>query len=100
MKARVFFAVFAGNLLAACATTPPPEPEIRTVEVKVPVVVSCIPAGAPITPNFQVTREQVLAAPDVAERLRLTAAGFLERDAYFNVAYPLLQGCAAAGAQR
>lgn len=99
MKARIFAAVLAGNILAACGTTPP-EPEIRIVEKLVPVPVSCIPAGTRIAPDFQVTRAAVAAAQGADERLRLTAAGFLEREAYFNLAYPLLQGCVAAGPQQ
>ena len=85
-------ALGAALLLSACASTPP-EPIIRTVEVRVPVPVTCVPAGATIEPNFRVSREAVAAAPDAAERLRLTASGFLERDAWIGEALPVLRGC-------
>lgn len=79
--------------LAACATTSPPEPVVRTVEVKVPVVeyVACLKEGdvPPIPgrlgdqpyPTNQNEREGLLAAK-VAE-LR----GWAER------VFPLLQTC-------
>ena len=90
---RTFCTVFATTLVAACSTTPDPEPQIRTVEVRVPVPVSCVPANAQVEPNFRVNRADVAAAPDAAERLRLLGAGFLERDAYVGEAVPVLRGC-------
>lgn len=92
MIARTFGAVFALVAVSACNTTPP-EPIIRTVEVLVPTPVTCVPANATVEPKFQVSRGDVAAAYDAAERLRLTAAGFLERDAYLGEVLPVLRGC-------
>ncbi len=79
-------------LLASCASTPP-EPVIRTVEVKVPVPVTCVPANATTDPVFRVTRADILAASSAAERLRLLGVGFLERDAWMGETVPVLRGC-------
>ena len=83
--------IAAALLLAGCGTTP--EPEVRTVIVNVPVPVSCVPAEARIEPEFRVSRNDVATASDAAERLRLSAAGFLERDAYVAEQLPVLRGC-------
>lgn len=79
--------------LAGCTTTTP-EPEVKIVYVDRPVAVSCVPTTLNIDPEFQVSRGDVVGAADAAERLRLTGAGFLERDAYLNVIQPVLKGCA------
>lgn len=79
--------------LAACGTTQP-EPMIRTVTVNVPTPVSCVPASADTEPRFRVQTGDVAAATEPAERLRLTAAGFLEREAWItSQALPVLRGC-------
>ncbi len=80
-------------LLAGCAPTPPAEPIIRTVEVLVPTPVTCLPENFSVDPRFQVSRADVAAAADAAERLRLLGAGFLERDIYAAEVAPVLRGC-------
>ena len=92
MSIRTFGAIFAFVAVAACNSTPR-EPIVRTVEVLVPTPVTCVPASANLEPKFQVSRGDVAAAYDAAERLRLTAAGFLERDAYINEILPVARGC-------
>jgi len=89
---RTFAAVFAVTLVAACASTPA-EPIIRTIEVQVPVATTCVPANAQVEPNFRVNREDIVAASDASERLRLLGAGFLERDAWIAEARVVLRGC-------
>lgn len=96
--ARVFAAVFAASLVAACSTTKP-EPQIRIVEVKVPVAVSCVPENLPPRPGYRVTASDIVGAPDAAERYRLAAAGFQERDARLNEVEPVVEGCRKAGHQ-
>lgn len=93
MIRRTLAAAFALAVLTGCASTPDPEPIIRTVTVNVPVPVSCVPANANTEPTFRVSKEAVVAAPDAAERLRLVGAGFLERDAWIGEAVAVLRGC-------
>lgn len=80
MKRLVLIA--AVSLLAACQTTPTarPEPIIRTVEVQVPVQVSC-PAAEPPAVAYPDTRSAIRSAPNIAERARLYAAGRPLREA-------------------
>lgn len=60
--------------LAGCAHAPR-EPEIRTVEVKVPTAISCVPANLPAAPVYPDTREALQAAGAAPERYQLMAAG-------------------------
>lgn len=78
--------------LSACTTTRP-EPEVRIVEVKVPVPVSCVPDNLPPRPTYRVSVGDIVGAPDAAERYRLAAAGFQERDARLNEVEPVIQNC-------
>lgn len=83
----------ASMLLAACGQTADAVPEIRTVEVAVPVAVSCVPASANTNPKFEVNAVDVRTAPSPEERYRRAAAGFLERDAWVLEAVAVLRGC-------
>ena len=67
--------------LAACGSTPAPEPIIRTIEVRTPVPVSCIPADFPAAPVYPDTAAELKAAPSAEDRLQLLAAGWFVRDA-------------------
>ena len=64
--------------LAACATAPAarPEPEIRTVEVRVPVATPC-PALEALgsSPAYPDTDQALAAAPNLFERVKLLLAG-------------------------
>lgn len=94
MRHRILFAaVLLGQLTAACTPTLEPQIEIRTVEVQVPVPVSCVPAALPSAPPYRVTREVLLAAPDPGVRLTLAVAGFLEREARLTEVEPVVEGC-------
>lgn len=96
MTRTLFAAVVLAHLTAACATTPEPQIEIRTVEVQVPVAVSCVPGALPAPPAYRVTRGALLAAPDPAARLVLAAAGFLEREARLAETEPVIAACRTA----
>lgn len=77
---RLAAAVAASLALSACATTgSDPEPIIQTVEVKVPVPVQCTPNLGP-DPEYPDTAEAIRAAPNVAARAQLYAAGRLMRE--------------------
>lgn len=68
--------------LSACAATPAerPEPIIRTVEVKVPVVQPCpaLEALGP-SPEYPDSDAALTAAPNLYERVKLLIAGRLLR---------------------
>lgn len=83
-----------GCLTAACASPAPPEPIIRTVEVQVPVPVSCIPADADLTaPDYPDTDTALLEAPDAAARYRLLYAGRGLREAFEVELVAILEAC-------
>lgn len=81
MGKRIISAAIAAALaLGACATTGSiPEPIIQTVEVRVPVPVRCNPDMGP-DPIYPDTSEAIRAAPNVAARAQLYAAGRLMRE--------------------
>lgn len=85
-------AVVVTLLLGACQTVKP-EPEVRTVEVAVPVAVSCVPSNTPPRPTYRVSVGDIIGAPTADERYRLTAAAFQERDARLAVVEPVVDGC-------
>lgn len=86
--------VIALALLAgACGSTPEPRIEYRTVEVQVPIARSCVPQTLPAKPDYRVTREALVAAPDAASRLTLAVAGLLERDARLVEVEPVVDAC-------
>jgi hypothetical protein len=63
--------------LAACTPTPPPEPIVRTIEVKVPVSVYCDEDPQP--PVFANNNDALAAAPNVLEVIKLHIAGTGQR---------------------
>lgn len=78
--------------LSACATTPP-EPVIRTVEVKVPVAVACVPKTLAGPPTYPDTAQALKAAPGAADRYQLLAAGRLLRAQRLAEIEPVLEAC-------
>jgi hypothetical protein len=85
------------SLLAACASTghAPPEPIIRTVEVKVPVVQPC-PAlqqlgPAPVYPDSDAA---IAAAGDIFEQVKLILAGRALRIAREIATLNAMEACA------
>lgn len=77
--------------LAACGSTP--KPDIRTVEVNVPVAVKCIPAGLRLAPTYPDTDAALKAAPGPGELLQLLAAGRLLRAQRLAELEPVVEAC-------
>jgi hypothetical protein len=77
--------------LAACATKP--EPTIRTVEVKVPVAVECVPKALPGPPTYPDSAQALKAAPGAADRYQLLAAGRLLREQRLAEVEPVIAAC-------
>lgn len=78
---RNLLALLSVVALAGCAArTPPPEPEIRTVEVKVNVPVPCeaMKSLGP-EPAYADTDEAIAAAQDIGTLAKLYAKGRLQR---------------------
>lgn len=88
MKALALLPLLA---LAACATKP--EPVIRTIEVKVPVAVECVPKALPGPPTYPDTDAALRAAPSAADRYLLTAAGRLLRVQRLAEVEPVIAAC-------
>lgn len=78
--------------LAGCETTPK-EPEIRTVEVKVPARVACVPESFPKAPEYPDTDKALKAAPSGAERYQLIQAGRILRIQRSAEVEPMIEGC-------
>ena len=78
--------------LAACQTTPRPEPRVEIREVKVPVAVPCAKDPGP-TPAFSDTPEALRAAGDVFEKIKLLLAGRNQRDARLAEVDAAIAGC-------
>lgn len=77
--------------LAACGGTP--KPDVRTVEVKVPVAVKCVPEGLKAAPAYPDTDMALKAAPGAADRYQLLAAGRLLRSQRLAEVEPVIAGC-------
>lgn len=90
--------LLASSLLAGCATgnRVPLEPTVRTVEVRVPVVVPC-PALERLgpRPNYPDTNPALTAAIGIADKVRLLLAGRVLRMAREDAAEAAMQACAA-----
>lgn len=72
-------------LISGCAhvTAPPPEPVIRTVEVKVPVAVPCkaLDQLGPSEPAYPDTDNALTSAANIFERVKLLLQGRAQRSA-------------------
>jgi len=80
--------------LPACTTTAPPEPVVRTIEVRVPVAVPCVPDGVSEPPEYVDSREALLASrDDPALAYALVQAGRDQRDARLALLEPVVRGC-------
>lgn len=77
--------------LAACATTNA-EPEIRTVEVKVPVREACVPADLPPKPSSYAD-DALNAGTPPDERYKAIAVANQQRKARLARVEPVISGC-------
>ena len=85
--------LIAALALAGCATNEAPEPEVRTVTVRVPVAVSCVPESLPGPPDYPDTDAALRQAPDAAARYGLIVAGRVLRIQRAAEAEPVIDGC-------
>jgi hypothetical protein len=85
-------AILAAVALAGCSTPRPPEPIIRTVEVRVPVMVRCEPHLTP-APAYPDDAASLRAAPDVFRAAQLVMAGRVLRDARITELQAALEAC-------
>ena len=81
--------ILSALTLAGCATTSTPSPTI----VKIPVPVPCISDQLPGPPTYADTAEALRAAPDLAEFIRLMAAGWPVRDARLVALEAAVEAC-------
>lgn len=77
--------------VAGCATAP--EPVIRTVEVKVPVAVSCVPADLRQEPSYPDTDAALKATAGPDDLIKLLGAGRLLRNQWLSEVRPVLKAC-------
>ena len=75
MKTIIMLAALA---LAGCATTPPPEPSVRTVTVNVPVAEPC---AAHVDARQRYADQDASAAADIYEQVRALLTGISQRSA-------------------
>lgn len=91
----MFCTIIAALALASCRTAPTPEPIVRTVEVRVPVAVACVPTLS-AKPTYPDTDAALKAAPDIFEAVRLLLAGRELRRPRESELEAALLGCATA----
>jgi len=88
-----FTLMFVCALLTGCGTTQTPPPEIRTVEVTVPVRQPCVPATLDAAPEYPDTDSALRQAADAAERYLLMAAGRKLKNARLRELETVVTGC-------
>jgi hypothetical protein len=86
----------AAASLAACATSPP-EPIVKTVEVRTPVAVSCVPKDTPPRLTYSDTDAALKAAPDLAGRYQLLASEHSRRVSRAEILEAVVDACRKAG---
>lgn len=91
----------AALLLAGCAGGPKPTPEPIVVvkEVKVPVMMSCIPAKLGGEPDYVDTDEKLRAAAGPEDLLQMLYAGRKQRISRAGEVEPVIKICRKAPAQ-
>lgn len=92
---RFIILALAGAMLAGCATTTPTEPVVRTVEVKIPVPVSCVPKELSPEPAYVDTDAALKSAAGPEDRFQLLAAGRIQRKQRSAETEPVLRACRA-----
>jgi hypothetical protein len=84
--------VIAALTLSGCATAPP-EPQIVTKLVNVPVAVKCVPDPAPVAPVYADSPAALAAAPNVFERVKLIMVGKMQRDGFIGELSAVVKAC-------
>lgn len=90
---RLTLLLCATALLAGCSATAQPEPIVETVEVAVPVPVSCVPETIGDPERYEDTDAALLAAPDSAERYRLMIIGRSQRADRLGILEAVVRQC-------
>lgn len=93
---KVLLAVALTSACAACTHTAPPEPVVRTVEIKVPVPVTCVPASLAEPTTYVDTDEALKSAAGPEDRFQLLAAGRIQRNARLSRVEPVIAACRSA----
>ena len=88
-------ALFVGlsSACTACTHTAPPEPVVRTVEIKVPVPVTCVPASLGEPTGYVDTDEALKSAAGPEDLFQLLAAGRIQRNQRLARVEPVIKGC-------
>lgn len=73
----------------------PPQPIMRPYSVPVPV--SCVPDNLEPEPVYVDTPQALKAAPELADFMKLMAAGRMQRDMWLMQVRPVLQACKDMG---
>lgn len=84
---------FLAVVMAACATQAPSEPVVRTVEVKVPVSLACVPPSLATPPAYVDTDSALKSAAGPEDRFQLLAAGRIQRNQRLAQVEPVIKGC-------
>lgn len=87
------FAILTWPVLTAGSCVTMREPEVRTVEVRVPVHAPC-EATPPVEPEWADTDEKLRDAPDHVARVRLLLIGRLQRIAHDQELHAYASACA------
>lgn len=90
---KTMLALVAAALLAGCAHTPDPEPQIITREVLIEKPVPCAPDNLGPPPAYPDTDEAIAAARTPEERFALIIAGRLVRMARLAAIEPIIALC-------
>jgi hypothetical protein len=92
MRATILLACLG---LSACATVPPPAPQIVYRDNPVVVTEACKPDHPPQKPDYVDTDQALAKAPDMAERAKLYVIGRWQRVGYIGELEAALNGCMA-----
>ncbi len=92
---KVALLVGLSSACAACTSTKttPPEPVVKIVEVKVPVLRSCVPKTLGAAPSYVDSDAALRAAAGPEDRYQLVYAGRKQRIARAGEVEPVIAGC-------
>jgi hypothetical protein len=93
MKRLAFITALA---LAGCANQDPGPPVIKTVEVKVPAPVSCVPDDLPGPKVYPDEPQALLDALSPVARARLIEEGWAPRDSRLKILESVIDTCRKA----